>query len=50
MASFSLSFGFAFKALSHNVCNKYPSMNGIDDLVIVVDPAPNQSPFNFAHM
>ena len=50
MASFSLSFGFAFKALSHNVCKKYLSMNGIDDVVIVVDPAPNQSLFNFAHM
>ena len=40
----------ALKALSHDVCEKESSMNGIDDLVIVVDPKPTQRAFNFARM
>ena len=50
MGALSLSSGFAFKALSHDVCEKDSSMNGLDDLVIVVDPKPTQSVFNFARM
>ena len=50
MGALSLSSGFAFKALSHDVCEKDSSINGLDDLVIVVDPKPTQRAFNFARM
>ena len=38
------------KAVSHHVCEKDSSRNGIDDLVIVVDLKPTQRAFNFARM
>ena len=46
----SLSSCLVFKAHSHDACEKESSMNGIDDLVIVVDPKPTQRAFNFARM
>ena len=50
LGALSLSFCLAFKAHSHDVCENESSMNGIDDLVIVVDPKPTQRAFNFARM
>ena len=46
----SLSSSFAFTALGHDVCEKDSSMNGINDLVVVVDPKPTQRAFKFACM
>ena len=45
-----MSSSLAFRAHSHDACEKESSTNGIDDLVIVVDPKPTQRAFNFARM